>query len=344
VADPRFYENRGPVALAAICARLKLEVPAGACGDAAVADVATIESAGPDHLVFCATRAGAKQLPHARAGYCLADAALEVEPPAGMILLRTSSSIAAFAVVAQMLYPDNALTSWAQTEPISASANIGKQVQFGPGVVVGAKAEIGDGTRIGPSTVIGPGVAIGRNCEIGSNVTITHAYLGDEILVLPGAQIGQPGFGFASGPRGHAKIPQLGRVIVQDRVEIGACTTVDRGALGDTVIGEGTKIDNLVQIGHNAQIGRHCVIVGQVGMSGSCELGDFVVLGGQVGLADHVKIGDGARLAARSAMPPGVLPGGQDYGGAPPVPIREWRRQIAVIARLTKKSKQHANG
>ena len=168
--------------------------------------------------------------------------------------------------------------------------------------------------------------------------------MGDEVLVFPGAQIGQPGFGFASGPSGHIKVPQIGRVIIQDRVEIGACTTIDRGALGDTVIGEGTKIDNLVQIGHNTKIGRHDMIVAQVGISGSCELGDFVVLAGQVGLADHVKVGNGARFAARAGVPPGEYDGGQDYGGMPAKPAREWMREIYTLTNLTKKSKRNSNG
>jgi UDP-3-O-[3-hydroxymyristoyl] glucosamine N-acyltransferase len=217
---------------------------------------------------------------------------------------------------------------------------LGQGVVLGLGVVIGANAEIGDNVRIGPNTVIGPGVAIGRNCEIGANVTITHSYIGDDVLILPGAQIGQPGFGFASDKRGHKKIPQLGRVIIQDRVEIGSCTTVDRGALGDTAIGEGTKIDNLVQIGHNNHLGRHDMIVGQVGISGSCELGDFVVLGGQVGFADHVRVGDGARFAARSGVAPGEYAGGQDWGGAPAVPAREWMRQLGAVALLAKRRKK----
>jgi UDP-3-O-[3-hydroxymyristoyl] glucosamine N-acyltransferase len=162
-------------------------------------------------------------------------------------------------------------------------------------------------------------------------------------VILPGAQIGQPGFGFASAASGHTKIPQLGRVIIQDRVEIGAATTIDRGALGDTVVGEGTKIDNLVQIGHNTRIGRHCIIVAQSGISGSCELGDFVVLGGQVGLADHVKIGDGARLAARCAAVPGELPGGQDYGGVPARPIKQWARELVAISQLARRRRQDRN-
>jgi UDP-3-O-[3-hydroxymyristoyl] glucosamine N-acyltransferase len=342
VADPRFYENRGPLSLADICGRAGIVLQVA--HDAIIADVAALEGAGPQHLAFCAGRQAAKQLARSKAGCAFVEANLEIEAPASMIVLRTPSPSDSFAFAARLLYPEHGLAIWDQTELVSRSANVGKGVQIAPGAVIGANAEIGERTRIGPNSVIGPGVCIGRDCEIGGNATITHSLLGDEVLVLSGAQIGGPGFGFASGARGHIKIPQLGRVILQDRVEVGACTTIDRGALGDTVIGEGTKIDNLVQIGHNCRIGRHCIVVGQVGISGSCEIGDFVVLGGQVGLADHVKIGDGARLAARSGMAPGELPGGQDYGGAPPLPIRDWRRQMAAIARLTKPRKQNPDG
>jgi UDP-3-O-[3-hydroxymyristoyl] glucosamine N-acyltransferase len=189
--------------------------------------------------------------------------------------------------------------------------------------------------------VIGPGVAIGRDCEIGPNVTISHAYLGDRVLILPGAQIGQPGFGFASSDKGHAKIPQLGRVIIQDDVEVGAGTTIDRGALGDTVIGEGSKLDNLVQIGHNVHVGRSCVVVSQAGVAGSSVIEDFAVLGGQVGIADHAHVGPGARLAARSAMVSGQdIAGGQDYGGVPAKPIREWLREVHAVSGLVKNARR----
>jgi UDP-3-O-[3-hydroxymyristoyl] glucosamine N-acyltransferase len=340
VADPRFYVNRGPVVLAEVCARAGIELPKAASADAKIFDVATLDSAGPDDLVFCVGAAARRELGRSRAGYCLLEANAEAGAPHGMVLLHCASPAAAFAGVAALLYPEHGLSRWEQVDAIDRSAIVGACVSIAPGAVIGAGAEIGDGTRIGPNAVIGPGVTIGRNCEIGSNVTITHSYVGDRVTILPGAQIGQPGFGFTSGRAGHEKVPQLGRVILQDRVEVGACTTIDRGALADTVIGEGTKIDNLVQIGHNCHIGRHCVIVGQVGMSGSCELGEFVVLGGQVGLADHARIGDGARLAARSAMAPGELPGGQDYGGVPAIPVREWRRQMAAIAMLGRRRRQ----
>ncbi|HEY1836606.1 MAG TPA: UDP-3-O-(3-hydroxymyristoyl)glucosamine N-acyltransferase [Rhizomicrobium sp.] len=344
MADPRFYDNRGPFRLADLAARVQATVPASADGSAEIADVATLEGAGAQHLAFCAGKSSAKSLALTQAGYCLVGPeAAGFEIPPGTVALACASVTHAFAAAVALFYPAHGLDKWAQQTAVDPSARLDKSVNLAPGVVVGANAEIGAGTSIGANTVIGRGVAIGRDCEIGSNVTISHAYLGDRILILPGAQIGQPGFGFASGARGHVKIPQIGRVIVQDGVEIGAGTAIDRGALGDTVIGEGTKIDNLVQIGHNTRTGRHCIIVAQTGISGSCELGDFVVLGGQAGVADHARIGDGARIAARGAVAPGDLPGGQDYGGVPVRLMKDWRRELAAVAILAKRKKRDGN-
>jgi UDP-3-O-[3-hydroxymyristoyl] glucosamine N-acyltransferase len=179
-------------------------------------------------------------------------------------------------------------------------------------------------------------VRIGRDCAVGAGATVQHTLIGDRVILHPGVRIGQDGFGFAMGPKGHLKVPQVGRVIIQNDVEIGANTTVDRGANRDTVIGEGTKIDNLVQIGHNVTIGRHCVIVSQVGISGSTSLGDFAVIGGQVGLAGHLKIGMGAQIAAQSGLLSDV-PAGQKWGGSPAVPMRDWLKSIVLLQKLTKK-------
>lgn len=345
MADPRFYDNCGPFTLAALCAKAGAELPVNADGQSLVSDVGGLESAGTTHLAFLADRGSAQLLPQSHAGFCFVPAGF-VEPGnvAATIFIRCAAPQLAFATAASAFYPRSELPFWEQEERIHPTAQIEDAATLAPGVVVGPNAEIGRGTRVGPNSVIGRGVCIGRDCDIGSNVSIFSAYVGDRVLILPGAQIGQPGFGFASGASGHTKIPQLGRVIVQDRVEIGAATTIDRGALGDTVIGEGSKIDNLVQIGHNTRVGRHCIIVGQVGVSGSCELGDFVVLGGQVGLADHVKIGDGARLAARSAAPPGELAGGKDYGGTPAKPVKEWAREIAAVTLLARRRKRDRDG
>jgi len=340
MADPRFYDNRGPFVLADVCARAAVLLPEGIEGGSNIADLATLEGAGPQHLTFCTAKVPAGL----GAGYCFVTAAKERPPWEGPTLLLPCASVQhAFAAVAGLFYPEHGLARWTQDFDIHPDALIEENVRLAPGVTIGPRAEIGSGTRIGPNTTIGRGVAIGRDCEIGSHVGIAFACLGDGVLVLPGAQIGQPGFGFAGSAEGHAKIPQLGRVIVQDRVEIGACTTIDRGSLGDTVIGEGTKIDNLVQIGHNTKIGRHCVIVAQTGISGSCELGDFVVLGGQSGVADHARIGDRARLAARGAFAPGDYAGDQDYGGVPAKPMNQWRREVAAVAILARRRKKDRN-
>jgi UDP-3-O-[3-hydroxymyristoyl] glucosamine N-acyltransferase len=345
MADPRFYDNRGPFTLADVCVAAGASMPDGAEGHASIRDLASLTGAGREHLTFYAnvTNAHAADLAQTAAGYCFVPGKIGKTAPLrdGMVAIACDSVPHAFAAAVTLFYPESSLVPWSQHTAVDPSASIGAEVALGPGVVIGPGAEIGDGTRIGPNTVIGRGVAIGRKCEIGSNCSITNAYIGDEVLILPGAQIGQPGFGFASGPTGHIKIPQIGRVIVQDRVEIGACTTVDRGALGDTVIGEGTKIDNLVQVGHNARLGRHDVIVGQVGISGSCELGDFVIVGGQAGIGDHSRVGSGARIAGRAATAPGSdYAGGIDYGGAPAKPIREWIRELHALTNLSKKSKR----
>ena len=346
MADPRFFENRGPFTLAQIGEKIGSAVPPGADGAMAVSDLADLAGASPAHLTFFT---GSRKLRDvfatSGAGVCLipqgATGQAEKAAPSGMTLVETASVQAAFAAAARLFYPDYSQPVWLQAGAIAPSAGLGSDVQIAPGVVIGPGAEIGDGTRLGPGVVIGPGVAIGRNCEIGANTTISHAYIGDRVVILPGAHIGQPGFGFTPGANGFIKMPQLGRVIIQDDCEIGSATTIDRGALGDTVIGEGSKIDNLVQIAHNCQIGRHCIIAGQAGLAGSVVLEDGVILAGQVGLGDHTRVGAGARMGARSGTGSSIfLPGGVDYGGAPAKPVREWAREIHAVTRLAKRRAQ----
>jgi UDP-3-O-[3-hydroxymyristoyl] glucosamine N-acyltransferase len=343
MADPRFFENLGPFALARICEEIGIAVPAGADGERLVFDLADLAGAGAQHLTFFSGTAARKEaFAGSRAGVCLVPGSARCpQPPSGMIVLEVASVSPAFAKLAALFYPEHSQPRWPQREAVSGEARVGRDVELGVGVVIGPKAEIGDGTRLGPGVVIGPGVAIGRSCEIGANVTISHAYVGDRVTILPGAHIGQPGFGFATTGEDYLKIPQLGRVIIQDNVEIGSATTIDRGALGDTVIGEGSKLDNLIMIGHNCQIGRHCVIAGQTGLAGSVVLEDGVVLAGQVGLGDHTRVGAKARMGARAGTGSAIfLEGGQDYGGAPAKPVREWAREIHALTRLARQRRQ----
>jgi UDP-3-O-[3-hydroxymyristoyl] glucosamine N-acyltransferase len=344
MADPRFYDNRGPFALAELCARIGADL-GGADGSALVADVASLDGAGPRQLAFCAGKAHATSFAQSSAGFCLipkdfAPASI----PSGMTVLRCASVPHAFAAAANLFYPETDFADVERAAAIDPTAKLGSGVKLGPGVVVGPGAEIGEGTRIGANTVIGRGVAIGRNCRIGPNVTISYCYAGDGVVIYSGSQLGQPGFGYASSAKGHVQIPQLGRIILQDRVEIGSGCAFDRGALGDTVIGEGSKFDNLVHIGHNNHFGRHCLIAGQAGFAGSCDVGDFVASGGQIGVADHAIIGSGARLAGRTGVMPGPLPGGQDYGGVPARPIKEWAREVAALKNLAKRRGKKDNG
>ena len=346
MADPRFFENRGPFALARICEAIGIGVPQGVDSGHQVFDLADLAGAGPQHLTFFSGASTRREsFAASQAGVCLVPVSAKMpQSPPGMIVLEVVSVSRAFASIAALFYPEHSQPRWLQQKAVSPDARIGRDVEMAIGVVIGAKAEIGDGTRLGPGVVIGPGVAIGRNCEIGANVTISHAYVGDRVTILPGAHIGQPGFGFATTGEDYLKIPQLGRVIVQDNVEIGSATTIDRGALGDTVIGEGSKLDNLIMIGHNCQIGRHCVIAGQTGLAGSVVLEDGVVLAGQVGLGDHTRVGAKARMGARAGTGSAIfLEGGQDYGGAPAKPVREWARELHAVTRLAKQRKPSGN-
>ena len=341
MADPRFYDNRGPRTLAEVCAKLSVSVPGGSDGALRIDDVASLPEAIASHLSFFIGGRSSTAFRQTAAGICLVSATAKLSAPEHTLLLGVASVQHAFVTVIEMFYPDCCRMAGPFNAGVDPTAKVGAGVHLGANVVVGPGAEIGDGSRIGPGTVIGRGVAIGRDCDIAGNTVIECAYLGDGVTVLAGAQIGQPGFGFASGPQGHKRIPQLGRVIIQNRVEIGSSVMIARGALGDTVVGEGTKIDNLVQIGHNTHIGRHSVIVSQTGISGSCEIGDFVVLAGQVGLSDHSKIGNGARLGGRAGTFSGQeLEGGRDYGGVPAKPVRDWLKELATVSGLIKKPKR----
>ncbi len=343
MADPRFFDNAGPFSLARV-AKLTGGKPVRPSEDS-IADVAALDSAGPNHLTYCEGAKFRTALERTKAGFVLVAEAFAASVPVGAVAIVCSQPSLAFAEVATAMYP-NAGLIWPKAKPpvqkVAASARVGEGTVVAPDVFIGENVEIGDNCVIGPGAVIGRGVQIGHKAYIGPHVSISHALLGDRCTVHPGTSIGQDGFSYVSGPAGHFKIPQLGRVIIQDDVEIGANVAIDRGALADTMIGEGTKIDNLVQIGHNNRIGRRCIVVAQVGMSGSCEVGDFAVLGGQVGVADHLKIGAGTIVAAKSGVTRS-LEAGKIYAGYPAHPVEQWRREVGTLARIAKKASRSKN-
>ena len=303
-------------------------------------DVAPLETAEPHELSFLANHRYLETFRTSKAGAVLLHPKAVAAAPEGMILLTTPDPYMAYARAVRAFYPPTpSRTGVAASAMIEPSAVLGDGVSVDHFAVIEAGAVIGARSVIGPQTVIGAGVVLGDDCVVGANVTISHALIGARTTIFPGARIGQDGFGFASDPSGHLRIPQLGRVIIGDDVEIGANTTIDRGAGPDTVIGSGAMIDNLVQIGHNTVVGRGCVIVAQAGTAGSTKLGDFVMLGGQSGIAGHLTIAPGTKIAAKSGVMRDV-PDTTVLGGIPAVPMTQWLRQVATVARLVKKEEK----
>jgi UDP-3-O-[3-hydroxymyristoyl] glucosamine N-acyltransferase len=341
MSDPEFFKAAKTLTVAEIAAMTGAQPAAGAPLDRAIANIAPLDAARPGDLAFFDNSKYIDDLAATRAGACLLAPRFAGKAPPGLAVLTVRDPYGAFVAVARALFPDSLRPSSVFGASGTAGANVHPSarlepgVVLDPGVVVGPGAEIGAGTIVAANAVIGPGVRIGRNCSIGAQCSIQHSLIGDRVIIHPGCRLGQDGFGYVMGRRGHAKVPQVGRVIVQDDVEIGANSTVDRGANRDTVIGEGTKIDNLVQVGHNVAIGRHCVLVAQVGLSGSVTLEDFVVLGGRVVVNNHVTIGEGAQIAGTAIVSRDVPPGVR-YGGFPAKPVKLWMREVFLLERLAR--------
>ncbi|HEY0437661.1 MAG TPA: UDP-3-O-(3-hydroxymyristoyl)glucosamine N-acyltransferase [Phenylobacterium sp.] len=326
--DPRFFEDLGPVTLAELA-----EVTGSVLADSSTSTrqiraVSILEGAAADTVTF-AGKGFLESVGVTHAGACFLLQADAEKAPAGCAVLLTPSPQRAYALAAQRLHRPRIVFG---QEAIAPTAKLEPGVVLAHGVVVGAGAQIGRGTRIGANSVIGPGVSIGRDGDIAANVTIGFALIGDRVRILAGAVIGEPGFGATVGDSGLIDIPQLGRVILQDGVTVGANTCIDRGAFDDTTIGENTKIDNLVQIAHNVRVGRNCVMAAQTGISGSVDIGDGVQFGGRAGVADHLTIGAGARIAAAAGVMQDV-PAGETWGGAPARRLREFLRETAWLMR-----------
>ncbi len=333
--DPRFFHRAGPVPATALAGMVGGTLPDGINTALVIIDVATFEGAASHDAVFLNDKSFLPALASSKAGFCLTTPELAPSVPASCVAISCKDPRAAFAQLSTALYPDTS-SCWGD-KPIADDADVALTAAIAPNAVIGSKAKIGARTKIGPHAVIGPGVVIGDDCVVGANVTLTFCMIGNRVLIHPGVQVGQDGFGFYATPKGPRKIPQLGRVVIHDDVEIGANCTIDRGALADTVIGRGCKLDNLVQIGHNVVLGQACIIVAQVGISGSCTIGDGVVIAGQAGLKDHLTIGAGAQIAAQSGLMRDVA-AGEKVMGSPAKPIRQYFREVAAVEKLTKKS------
>ena len=326
--DARFFERLPALTVGALVDRIGGEVSRG--GDRMVSAVAPLATAGEGDVAFLGDRRFLPALAESGADCVIVPASAAETAPAGAAVIVSPEAQAAWARASLLFHRPIALVGPAALEDAAEDDTVVVE----PGVVIGPGVRIGRGSRIGANTVIGPGVQIGRDCVVGSNVTLGFALIGDRVRLLSGARIGEPGFGAAGSRTGPIDVPQLGRVILQDGVSVGANTCIDRGAYDDTVIGENTKIDNLCMVGHNCVIGRSCLMAAHTGLSGSVTVGDGVMFGGKAGVGDHLTIGEGARVAAGAGVLQDI-PAGETWSGYPAKPLRQFLREAVWLAKQT---------
>ena len=344
MADPKFFHKiEGGLTLAKIAEVGEVTLPEGVDADKVFQDVADLETATPDDVSWAFVPSVKEALKNTKAGAVIVPESFKELVPSGTIALISKEAEDAhrsYGLVASAFYPRVFEAGISPSAHVDPTAKIGTGCRIAAGAVIEKDVVLGDGCDIHANAVIEEGVQMGMLCTVGANATVSHCIAGHKVYIYPGAQVGQDGFGFAMSPtKGPQKCPQLGRVIIGDDVEIGSCTTVDRGAMGDTEIGSGCRIDNLCQIAHNVKLGRCCVIVAQNGIAGSCEFGDGVVSGGQAGYAGHLKIGSGAQIAAQAGVIGNVEPM-KKMMGAPAQEGHEFMRQIVALRGLTKKKSE----
>ena len=334
LGDSRFFRRSGPYSLAVVANAARGVVDEL---ELLLQGVAPLQTAGRNEVSFLDNRRYASALDRTSAGAVIVHPDMAARVPVGTMAIRTTEPYAAWARVAALFYPMRPDSPGIHPSAVVAEgASVDPSAEIGPLSVVEAGAEIGAGCRIGPCVVIGAGVVVGRDCRIGAHASLSYAILGARVYIYPGARIGQEGFGFARTDDGFLTVPQLGRVILEDDVEVGANSTIDRGSSRDTVIGAGSRLDNLVQIGHNVILGRCCVIVAQVGISGSTVLEDYVRVGGQAAMAGHLRIGQHAEIGAQAGVISDIAPGAKMLG-SPAQPKNEFFRQIASLKKMAKK-------
>jgi UDP-3-O-[3-hydroxymyristoyl] glucosamine N-acyltransferase len=337
VADKRFFHSHGPFGLAVIASEVGAVLQRPERGNMLVHDVAELCQAGDGDLSVFNDAGHAAAFGSSRAAAIITSAKLGALPHGDCAILLCDDPRLAFARVGKMFYPPAAANG--RRHPgahVAEDAVLDADIELSPGAVIEAGARIGARCRIGANAVIGAGVELGTDCVIGPNVSISHALVGHHVTVASGGVIGGEGFGFVPTRTGLTKISQLGRVVIGNHVDIGNNTAIDRGSLGDTVIGDGSVLDNLIHIAHNVRIGKGCVIAAQCGIAGSTTVGDYVMMGGHAAVKDHVTIGNRVRIAAKSGVIHNI-PDGATIGGLPAIPTREWHRQTVALARLARR-------
>ena len=339
MADPRFYNNRGPFSVSQIVKSCGGKLAQNPDNKRMLRDVSALIGAEVSEVAFVDNRRYASQLDNTQAGLLLLPRDLVERAPSNSAVVGCDNAYDSFAKIAELFYPEVSVSSFdPSNRAISNKAKIGIDVSISPGVVINDDAVIGSGCFIGANTIIGKAVIIGENTWIGPNSTLCYCIVGDSNIIHTGVRIGQDGFGFSPGFPSHRKVPQLGRVMIGDNVEIGANSCIDRGSLLDTEIGSGTKIDNLVQIAHNVRVGSGCLFAGQVGVAGSSNIGDYVMIGGQTAISGHLTIGDKVQIGGKSSVTKDIESGRKVLGN-PAVDSRVHWKRLATLNKLTKTKK-----
>ncbi len=337
MADTVFYKNTGTKTISEIAEISHSTLITGGKENEKIENVCSIESAGKNDICFFYDKKNKAMAQDIKAKACITTKELSGLIPEGVIILVSENPKLSFIDLTNAFYQEFKPNSEIEKSAIIAkTAKIGKNCYIGHHAVIEDDVVIGDNCIIEANAVIAHGCQIGNNCRIGNNASIAYCLMGNDCYIYTGARIGQDGFGFSVVNGRHQRIPQIGRVIIGNDVEIGANTCIDRGALDDTVIGNGCRVDNLVQIAHNDRIGNYCILVAQTGIAGSCTFGDYVVCGGQTGFADHLTVGSGAQIGAQSGVMRDIEPGAIVMG-SPTVPFKDFMRQVAFLQKNSKK-------
>ena len=335
--DTKFFNNKGPFTLAQIAEICEAELEDKSKADIRITDLATMFNAKEGEICFFFDKKKKAAGADIKATACVTTSELAQYVPENVIKLISDNPHLGFVKLNYAMYEAPKPVSG-----ISPKASVSPTAEIGKNCYIGDFAVIEDGVKLGDDCVVEAHVTIGRNCQIGSRchigagAGISHCIMGDDCYIYGGARIGWDGFGFMTLQGQHKRIPQLGRVIIGNDVEIGANSCVDRGALDDTIIGDGCRIDDLVMVAHNVKLGRGCILVSQTGIAGSCTFGDYVVCGGQTGFADHLNIGSGVQVGAQSGIMRDIE-SGMVVMGTPAVPIKDFMRQVSYVQKLSKK-------